>query len=203
MAFVVPDATSRSSTGMPTGRLGMWWVVASEVVIFGGLIMCYLIHRLGNPAWGDEAAFTIVGAGALNTFVLLTSSYWIVRAHKHVNNGELEKAVRDMYLTIACAGIFLIVKSYEYSTEITELLHHHPHPETGHVIGTFPVFWAFYFAATGLHALHVIGGAAAIYIVSRGVKKGENLQRVEYAGIYWHFVDVVWIFLFPLFYIAK
>ena len=83
----------------------------------------------------------------------------------------------------------------------TEMAHHHT--KDGHMIGTYPVFWYFYFAATGLHAFHVIAGAIAIGYVSFGVRRGENLQRVEYAGIYWHFVDVVWIFLFPLFYIAK
>jgi heme/copper-type cytochrome/quinol oxidase subunit 3 len=65
------------------------------------------------------------------------------------------------------------------------------------------VFWSFYYTATGLHAVHVIAGAIIMGIVAAGVKKGQNLQRVEYIGIYWHFVDVVWIFLFPLLYIAK
>jgi len=202
MSFEVPVATTRSSTGIPTGRLGMWWVVASEVVIFGGLIVCYLLFRLGNDGWGGEASFTIVPAGALNTFVLLTSSYFVVKAHKLIGEGDREEAFKYLWYTIACAGIFLLVKTYEYTTEITEMMHHHTN-EDGHMIGTFPVFWGFYFAATGLHALHVIGGAVVIGIVSFGVKKGENLQRVEYVGIYWHFVDVVWIFLFPLFYIAK
>ncbi len=203
MSSHTPIATSRSNTGIPTGRLGMWWVVASEIVIFGGLIVCYLLHRLGNSEWGDEAAFTIVWAGALNTFVLLTSSYFVVLAHQAVEKGDRDKAVRLLMYTIACGGVFLLVKSFEYFTEIRELLHHHKHPETGHMIGTYPVFWNFYFAATGLHALHIVGGGVAIAIVALGVKRGENLQRVEYIGIYWHFVDVVWIFLFPLFYIAK
>ncbi|MBO94603.1 MAG: cytochrome oxidase subunit III [Opitutales bacterium] len=201
MSLEVPIATTRSSAGIPTGRLGMWWVVASEVVIFGGLIVAYLLHRLGNPAWGGEAAFTIVPAGALNTLILLTSSYFVVVAHKAIGENQRERAFKFLWYTIACAGLFLLVKSYEYTTEITEMLHHDA--KDGHTIGTFPVFWAFYFTATGLHAVHVIGGAVAIGIISFGVRKGENLQRVEYVGIYWHFVDVVWIFLFPLFYIAK
>ena len=199
----VPVATSRSATGIPTGRLGMWWVVASEVVIFGGLVVSYLLHRLGNPGWANEAAFTIVPAGALNTFVLLTSSYFVVKAHEAASKDQREKAFKLLWYTIGCGVLFLLIKTYEYSTEIHELLHHHQDPATGHVIGSYPVFWNFYFAATGLHALHVIGGAVAIAIISFAVKKGKNMQRVEYVGIYWHFVDLIWIFLFPLFYIAK
>ena len=201
MSFEAPIAHSRSATGIPTGRLGMWWVVASEVVIFGGLIVSYLLHRLGNPEWGGEASFTIVPAGALNTFVLLTSSYFVVVAHKAIEENNREKAFKFLWYTIACAGIFLLVKAFEYYTEIHEM--NINFKKDGHMIGTYPVFWYFYFAATGLHAVHVIAGAIAIGLVSFGVKKGENLQRVEYVGIYWHFVDVVWIFLFPLFYIAK
>jgi heme/copper-type cytochrome/quinol oxidase subunit 3 len=201
MAFEVPIANKRSATGIPTGRLGMWWVVASEVVIFGGLIVCYLLYRLSNPTWGGEAAFTIVPAGAINTFVLLTSSFFVVMAHKAAQNNQLKRAFEFFWYTIICAGLFLLVKSYEYTTEITEM-HHHVSKD-GHQIGSYPMFWYFYFTATGLHALHVIGGAVAIGIVSFDLRKGKNIQRVEYVGIYWHFVDVVWIFLFPLFYIAK
>ncbi|MDP6208136.1 MAG: cytochrome c oxidase subunit 3, partial [Roseibacillus sp.] len=84
------------------------------------------------------------------------------------------------------------VKAYEYTTEIVH----------GYTL-TSSVFWSFYYTATGLHGLHVIAGMVIMGIISFSVRKGENLQRVEYIGIYWHFVDVVWIFLFPLFYIAK
>jgi heme/copper-type cytochrome/quinol oxidase subunit 3 len=192
MAFHAPVATTRSVTGIPTGRLAVWWVLASEVFIFGGLIACYLLFRLKHDAWGDYAANTSTPAGALNTFVLLTSSLFIVIAHSAVERKEIDRAFKFIWLTIACGGIFMLVKTYEYTTEI---LH-------GFVLTSNP-FWGFYYTATGLHACHVIAGMVIMGIISMDVKKSMHLNRVELIGIYWHFVDIVWIFLFPLLYIAK
>ena len=193
MAFPKPVATDRSATGIPTGRLAMWMLLASEIVIFGGLVACYLLYRFHYPEWGFEAAHTNVYAGATNTFVLLTSSLFIVLAHHAAEKeNDTKTAVKYMLWTVGCAGIFLCVKAYEYTTEIMH----------GYTI-TANVFWSFYYTATAIHAGHVIAGALAIYLVSRDVAKGENLHRVELTGIYWHFVDLVWIFLFPLMYIAK
>jgi heme/copper-type cytochrome/quinol oxidase subunit 3 len=180
------------STGVPTGRLGMWWFIASEIAIFGGAVCCYLLFRLRHPEWGAEAAHTVTWAGALNTFVLLTSSLTAVLAHSAAGRGEGRRAARLLGLTILGALIFLGVKAYEYSHELAAGLV----PRAG-------LFWSFYFLLTGLHALHVIGGAVALGVVGRGAARGENLQRVEYAAIYWHFVDLVWIFLFPLLYLAS
>ncbi|HJM62726.1 MAG: cytochrome oxidase subunit III [Roseibacillus sp.] len=192
MAFQTPQATSRSVTGIPTGRLAIWWVLASEIVIFGGLVTCYLLLRLHHVEWAEEASHTSTPAGAFNTFVLLTSSLFVVLAHRAVTEGNREKAFKFLWYTIAMGGVFLGVKAYEYTTEIVH----------GYTL-TSSVFWSFYYTATGLHGLHVIAGMVIMGIISFSVRKGENLQRVEYIGIYWHFVDVVWIFLFPLFYIAK
>ncbi|MDH5561110.1 MAG: cytochrome c oxidase subunit 3 [Deltaproteobacteria bacterium] len=192
MSFTAPVATGRSTTGIPTARLAMWWLLASEIVIFGGLVAVYLLLRLHNPGWGEEASHTNVWAGAINTFVLLTSSYFIVLGHKYSELKETEKANKFMLLTVLFGFIFLIVKAYEYTTEIM------------HGFTLFKsVFWSFYYVATAIHATHVIVGMLAIYLISRGVKKGKNLHRTEVVGIYWHFVDIVWIFLFPLLYIAK
>ncbi len=187
-----PIATTRSATGIPTGRLALWWIVASEIVIFGGLLVCYIMFRLRHPEWAHEAEHTKVLAGATNTFVLLTSSLSVVLAHQAVSEGRLERAFRLLWLTIGGGLIFLCVKAYEYTSEIS----------AGFTI-TRSVFWAFYYTATGLHAVHVIAGMTIMAIVSFAMRRGRDVQRVEYAGIYWHFVDVVWIFLFPLFYIAS
>ena len=192
MSFQAPVATGRSVTGIPTGKLAMWMLLASEFVIFGGLLACYLLFRFHNPYWGAEASHTNVWAGATNTLVLLTSSLFIVLAHHAGELKDTKTAVKYMNLTILCALIFMCVKAYEYTTEIT-------HGFTAQA----NVFWAFYYTATAIHAGHVVAGATAIYIVSLGVKKGEHLNRIELTGIYWHFVDLVWIFLFPLMYIAK
>src|SRR5262252_9462125 len=97
---IKPIATTRSVTSIPTGRLAVWWVLASEVVIFGGLLASYIMHRLGHPEFGDYAAYTNTYIGATNTFVLLTSSYFAVRAHFEAEHGNGKGAANWLYLTI-------------------------------------------------------------------------------------------------------
>ena len=187
-----PIATGRSATGIPTGKLAVWWVIGSEIVIFGGLLACYIMYRLMHDQWSDEAANTSVVAGSLNTFILLTSSLFIVLAHKAAEDGNGKKAFKFIWLTILGGLCFLLVKSIEWTTEIS------------HGLTMFKsLFWAFYYTAAGLHGLHVIAGMLIMAIISLDVRKNKNLQRVELIGLYWHFVDIVWIFLFPLLYIAK
>ncbi len=187
-----PIANTRSATGIPTGRLAVWWVIASEIVIFGGLLASYIMHRLAKPEWADQAANTNVWIGATNTFVLLTSSLTAVLAHAAAVDGDGKKAARLLYYTAGGAMTFVCIKAFEWTTEISH----------GFTI-TSNTFWSFYYTAAGLHALHVIAGAIIMLIVAADAKKNLELHRVELIGIYWHFVDIVWIFLFPLLYIAK
>ena len=187
-----PLATTRSATGIPTGRLSIWWLMASEIVIFGGVLASYVMHRIGHAEFGDYASHTNVWAGGFNTFVLLTSSLFAVLAHQAAEKGDGKKAAKLLWATIGGGGIFLMVKSMEWTYEITH----------GYTLQS-NAFWHFYYVAAGLHALHVIAGMIAMGIVATQAARNEELQRVELAGIYWHFVDVVWIFLFPLLYIAK
>ncbi len=187
-----PIATTRSATGIPTGRLAVWWVIASEIVIFGGLLGSYIMHRIGHPEFGGYAAHTNTVAGAFNTFVLLTSSLSAVLAHKAAEAKDGPKAFKFLWLTFLGGLVFLTVKSFEWHHEISE----------GFTI-TRNAFWSFYYCAAGLHACHIIGGMIIMAIISFDVKQNKELQRVELIGLYWHFVDVVWIFLFPLLYIAK
>jgi heme/copper-type cytochrome/quinol oxidase subunit 3 len=191
-AHAKPIATLRSATGMPTGRLAVWWLLASEIVIFGGLLASYIMHRIGHAEFANQAANTNVWAGGFNTFVLLTSSLSAVLAHHAAEEGKGKKAARYLWLTIGGAVIFLIVKAFEWTGEIQ-------HGFTW----TSSNFWAFYYTAAGIHASHVIAGAICMGWVALDAAKGRELQRVELVGIYWHFVDLVWIFLFPLLYIAK
>jgi heme/copper-type cytochrome/quinol oxidase subunit 3 len=192
MGMAAPIATGRSVTGIPTGRLAIWWVLGSEIVIFGGLIMCYLLMRYRYDHWSHQAAVTNTWAGAFNTFVLLTSSLFVVLAHNAAERKEGKKAFRYIWFTILGGLIFLVVKGFEWTHEIQE----------GYTL-TSHLFWSFYYTAAGLHALHVIAGMIIMGIISFSARKNEHLNRVENIGIYWHFVDVVWIFLFPLLYIAK
>jgi heme/copper-type cytochrome/quinol oxidase subunit 3 len=187
-----PIATTRSATGIPTGRLAIWWVIASEIVIFGGLLASYVMHRIGHPEFGDYAAHTNTWAGATNTLVLLTSSLAAVLAHQAATNGDGKRAAKLLRLTMLGGALFLSIKAFEWSHEIA----------AGFVISS-NAFWAFYYTAAGLHAAHVIAGMVVMGIVARDAARQRELQRVELVGLYWHFVDIVWIFLFPLLYIAK
>ncbi|MBP6669263.1 MAG: cytochrome c oxidase subunit 3 [Gemmatimonadales bacterium] len=177
---------------VPSGRFAMWWVIASEIVIFGGLIASYVLYRIRYPGWAEFAHHTSTPLGALNTLVLLTSSYTVVLAHQASGRGDLAAVRKYLYITIGFGAMFLVVKSFEYTHEIR-----------AGFTPTANLFWSFYYTMTGLHASHVIAGMIAMAVVSRQAGRGRHLHRVEMAGLYWHFVDVVWIFLFPLLYLAK
>jgi heme/copper-type cytochrome/quinol oxidase subunit 3 len=188
----IPIATRRSATGIPTARLAVWWLIGSEVVLFGGLIASYLLRRLLYEHWSDSAVHTNTLAGATNTFVLLTSSLFVVLAHHAAEHHKTQQAFRYLWLTISGGLTFMVIKGFEWGGEIAH----------GYTLTT-NLFWSFYYTATGLHTLHVIAGVVVMALVSMNVRRGKNLHHVELIGIYWHFVDVVWIFLFPLLYIAK
>ncbi len=190
--MIRPIATTREATGMPTGRLAVWWVIASEIVIFGGVLGSYIMHRLGHPEWANQSVHTNTWAGAFNTFVLLTSSLCAVLAHQAAEAKDGKKAAKFLMFTVLGGLVFLIVKSFEWSHEI----------HAGYTL-TSNTFWSFYYTAAGLHGLHVIAGMIIMLFVAADARHNRELQRVENIGIYWHFVDVVWIFLFPLLYIAK
>jgi heme/copper-type cytochrome/quinol oxidase subunit 3 len=187
-----PIATTRSAAGIPTGRLAVWWVVASEIVIFGGLLGSYVMYRLAHDAFAQQAAHTNTWIGAFNTLVLLSSSLSAVLGHQAAEHGDGKKAARMLWFTILGAATFLIVKSFEWTHEIRD----------GFTI-TSSTFWSFYYCAAGLHALHVLAGGIIMIFVAKDAAKNLELHRVELIGIDWHFVDIVWIFHFPLLYIAK
>jgi len=190
-------------TKVPQGRLAMWILIAGELMIFGGLIACYLLNRLRFPSWAEQAEHTSTFFGALNTVVLLSSSYTVILAHQAAVKRQLGKITLWMSVSIGCGLLFLVNKSIEYTSEINHgftftspLLQ-----AEGNQVGS--LFWSFYYIMTGLHGLHVIVGMLVMFIVMMQAKKGRNLHRVELAGMYWHMVDIIWIFLFPLLYIAK
>jgi heme/copper-type cytochrome/quinol oxidase subunit 3 len=183
---------AKVATGVPTGRLGVWWFLAGEVVIFGGLIASYILLRLHHPEWAEDAAHTSWIVGGVNTLVLLTSSLTMVMAFQAITEKKPGRAVGLLGLTWLLGLTFLVIKAFEYTHEI----------QGGYTI-LAGLFWSFYYLMTGLHALHVIGGLVAIAVVMVGVRRGRDEQRVEYVGLYWHLVDIVWIFLYPLLYIAS
>jgi heme/copper-type cytochrome/quinol oxidase subunit 3 len=161
-------------------------------VIFGGVLASYLMHRLAHPEWAFQAAHTNTLAGSVNTFVLLTSSLFAVLAHSAAERKDGKAAAKYLWITVGGGLVFLCIKAAEWTNEI----------QHGYTI-TSSGFWSFYYTAAGIHASHVIVGMLCMIWVARTASKNEELHRVENVGLYWHFVDIVWIFLFPLLYIAK
>lgn len=186
------EELSYQATGIPSGRLGMYWFLAGEATVFGGLIFIYIFHRVQNPEWSEYAAHLLKLAGAVNTLILLSTSVAMVRAQAAVRRDELPRAVRLMGLAILGGLVFLGIKAYEYSHEIA----------AGFVPGK-NLFWSFYYMITGLHGAHLLAGVIAIGLICLGVRKGRNPQRVAYITLYWNFVDMVWLCLFPLLYLLS
>ncbi len=186
---------SSGPAGLSSGKLGVWLLISSEIMIFGGLIACYVLFRLAHPEWAHEAGHLSVTLGTINTIILLTSSYTVARAFAAQNRGESGAVIRFLAVTVILAVAFLGIKSYEYYSKIS--------------IGILPAsgtFWSFYFFMTGFHALHVIVGALALFILMLYAIRGRLApigHRVELCALYWHMVDVVWIFLFPLLYLSS
>lgn len=184
-------------TGIPNGKLAIWLFLASEVMLFGALFSSYILLRVGAASWphGYQAGLSIPLA-TVNTMVLITSSVTMVMAWASLKMNNLGKFKLFLALTVLLALVFMGIKAVEYN----EKFHHEHFPSTS-------TFYATYFTLTGLHGLHVIGGVIVnLYLLLFGVKKWNTDQekftnRVEYAGLYWHFVDLVWIFLFPVLYL--
>ncbi len=178
------------------GKMGIWWFLASEIMVFGGLIGSYLLFRWASAgAWSEMAHHVNIVIGSINTFVLLTSSLTMVMAHAAIEDENRGRARLYLGLTVLLGMMFMGFKAFEYAGEIAQ--------------GFTPLagtFWSFYYLMTGLHGLHVLVGIIANFALWVMAVRG-NLwpnvhQRVEYSGLYWHFVDVVWIFLFPLLYLS-
>jgi heme/copper-type cytochrome/quinol oxidase subunit 3 len=188
------ETSTLSNTLLPPGKTGTWWFLASEIPIFGGLIASYIVVRLGSSGWAEAASHLNFTVALINTFLLLTSSMTIVMAHAAVQNNALKRCANFLGLTILLGLGFLGMKAFEYSTEIS----HGFLPSSG-------IFWSFYYGMTGLHALHVLAGVIVNSVLWSQAIKGSlarHPHRVELAGLYWHLVDIIWIFLFPLLYLA-
>jgi heme/copper-type cytochrome/quinol oxidase subunit 3 len=179
---------------VPTAKLGIWWFLASEIVTFGGLMGSYVVMRLAAPHWAEAAAHLSVPLATLNTLLLLTSSLTMVLAFYAVDHGEEKRGGTWLAYTVVLGVVFVLVKALEWRLEIG----------AGRVPSASG-FWSFYYAMTGLHALHVLGGIvvnALLWVMALRGRLQPLAHRVETAGLYWHFVDIVWIFLFPLLYLA-
>ncbi len=293
----IPFTTKpRPDTGLYNAKIGIWLFLASEVMLFGALFSAYIMLRIGAPegTWPLPGKMLMTFPGAFNTAVLIISSVTVVLAWASLKFGNFAQYKKFQAVTIACAGIFMCVKAYEYHDKFTHYsivkkdgslwdghlvekndefvileIHGghdeahegghdaHPHEADGHGAGHQAVvqpaayltikgskdavvnvdpktgehahgevrfeqseilkmvnygpwhssYLAIYFTLTGLHALHVCGGALVIFMIWGPLSKmwetdrERYINRVEVSGLFWHFVDLVWIFLFPLLYL--
>ncbi len=201
--FVLPN--SGHSRDDEASKLGMWLFLFTELLLFGGLFIVYMVYRMLNHESFLLSSFELnVGLGSFNTVVLLVSSMTIAMAITAVQKGEQQKAVRLLVTTLALSFVFLAVKYFEWSAKI----HHGLFPGMDYYNGLpkgESLFFFLYFIMTGLHALHIIIGAVIIAVVIARTRKGlvnkDKYALAENAGLYWHLVDLIWIYLFPLFYL--
>jgi cytochrome c oxidase subunit 3 len=191
-----------------SATLGMWVFLVTEIMFFGGLFMAYLLYRVWYPeAWAEGSLELDIRLGGLNTAVLIASSLTMALGVRAAQTGFPRATVNWLLATIGLGTVFLVVKAFEYAHKF----------EMNHVPGAnfqfegpharqVEIFLSLYFAMTGLHALHmVIGVGLMSVIVWMAYKRRfspEWYSPVEMAGLYWHFVDIVWIFLFPLLYLV-
>ena len=190
-----------------TATLGMWVFLATELMFFGALFLGYLHVRLGDPAGVAEASHhTHEWLGTINTAVLLTSSFTMALAVTAANGGS-RRVARGWLTATALMGLaFVAIKGAEYFLEWQDGLVPGLHFTVPDPHGTTRLFFDLYFLMTGVHALHLtIGIAIVALLVHRLRKPGMapgRAQAIELTGLYWHFVDVVWVFLYPLFYLV-
>lgn len=190
-----------------SAKLGMWLFLLTEILLFGGLFCAYAIYRSWHPEMFYNAhKFLNLPLGTLNTIVLISSSVTMALAIRSMQLNDRRRAVTFLVTTLVFAAVFLVVKYFEYSHKIhLGQLPGKYYTFTG-VEGTNPhIFFSVYFAMTGLHGVHVVAGMIAIIWVL--VKTLRNRFSAEYhtpmemTGLYWHLVDLIWIFLFPLLYL--
>lgn len=190
-----------------SATLGMWAFLITEIMFFGGLFGAYVVYRTSYPeAWDNGSRELDVFLGAVNTTVLIGSSLTMALAVRCAAKGNNKQVAGFTLLTMLLGFVFLGVKVVEYKAKYD----HHLIPGPGFMYGGHPggheqIFFALYFTMTGMHAFHmIIGAGLMIWVIVRALKNSytpQNHTHVEMIGLYWHFVDIVWIFLFPLLYL--
>ena len=189
------------------GKIGMWLFLVTEILLFGGLFVGYGIMQSMHPeAWVAAHHHLDRTLGSLNTVVLLVSSFTMVMAVHSAKNANRKATIVFLTLTLVCAAVFLGVKYMEYSHKFHEgLLPGKFYSHHGDAVPGQFMFFSFYFMMTGLHGLHILGGMAAIGWVLRRAVRGDFSRAyytpVDLVGLYWHLVDLIWIYLFPLLYL--
>jgi cytochrome c oxidase subunit III len=188
-------------------KTGMWLFLFTEVLLFGGLFLIYAVyrHKFGH-AFHEASLELNKFMGVTNTFVLLTSSLTMVLSVGALQRRRVAESLRWLWATFGLACAFLVIKFFEWSAK-----HHHGIWPGGEHLHAMPpgegLFFNLYFMMTGLHGIHVVIGMAVMaWIATRirsGKVSGDRYGALEYTGLYWHLVDLVWIFLLPLFYLTN
>lgn len=172
------------------GKMGMWVFLVSEIMFFTGLIGSYIVLRLGSQGWPEPSSMLNTRLLGFNTFVLLSSSLTMVLAHHAIVEGRRGDCVRNLLLTALLGGAFLAIKGFDY----VHMWHE------GFTLST-SLFGSCYYLLTGFHALHVLSGIILLLVLAKSVSGPlwqELAVRVESSGLYWHFIDMVWVVLFTI-----
>jgi len=187
-------------------KLGMWLFLVTEILLFAGLFISYSYLRHAHPAAFHHAGGLLdARIGIANTIILLTSSLTMVLSIVAIQRSDRAKSLLFLGATLVLGAAFLVNKGFEWAAKI----HHGLYPNSTH-LATLPpgeqVFFGLYYAMTGLHGLHVVAGLGVLSVIFvmlwRGKIRSDDYVLLENGGLYWHLVDVVWIFLLPLFYLA-
>ncbi len=197
--------TSMEHRDYAGAKLGMWLFLFTEVLLFGGMFLVYSVYREVNSADFHEAAKEMsVIIGATNTIILLTSSLTMALAISEMQKGKKTISLVLQAATVLLGIAFLVNKYFEWS----EHIHHGFYPDSPQLLAMSHgkiLFFGLYYVMTGIHALHVIIGVSVIsfmiMLTVRGTVSGTDFVKLENTGLFWHIVDIIWIYLFPLFYL--
>ena len=194
--------THRDYTG---AKIGMWLFLLSEILLFGGLFILYSTYRYKNPIEFHLAAWELNRVlGTLNTLILLTSSLTMVLSISSIQKGNRRGSASFLMATIFLGLLFLIIKYAEWTAKIE----HGIYPNSPRLLGRSKgeiLFYGLYYSMTGLHGLHVVVGilvlSVMLFLMMKGKINENRFIPLENSGLYWHLVDIIWIFLFPLYYL--
>ncbi len=192
---------------LEASKLGLWLFLVTEILLFGGLFVAYIMFRALYPEMFAEAHHHLNKVmGAVNTVVLICSSFTMTMAEHFVRANDRKKAVRLLCLTVFGGAVFMAIKYFEYKAKFS----YHLFPDAGFDFAAFQaananLFFSLYFLMTGLHGIHVMVGMGLItWMIVRTRRNefsSEYYTPVELTGLYWHLVDMIWIYLFPLLYL--
>lgn len=186
-------------------KLGMWLFIFTELLLFGMLFLIYAVYRYKNPAAFELGGRELdVFMGTLNTVILLISSATVAMSITAIQKGQARQALILLGITLAIAVIFLVNKYFEWGAKIEYGFY--PGSETLQELGHGTIlFFGLYYVMSGIHALHILIGIGLFIYVAQQIRAGKIHQTdyvwLENTGLYWHLVDLIWIFLFPLFYL--